>query len=174
MAWGYTAWNATGGINPACLEFYGLANGWKCLFGANMAPHVQTPLFVLNSKFDTWQAGAIVGANTSVEKADKPLQEFWLAYAAEMAANFTSLPSRHGGFLTNCPAHCQTGRATHGHDPAHRTPDPWQATTVNGIAMGRAFGQWYEHRAHGGTEPGFRWLAAATDQPTGNDTCGYW
>ena len=70
MAWGYVAWNATGGMNRACVEFYGKAEGWKCLFGANMAPHVQTPLFILNSKFDTWQAGAIIGANSSIEKAD--------------------------------------------------------------------------------------------------------
>lgn len=174
MAWGYTAWNASGGINKACLAKYGAAEGWQCLFGANLAPLVSVPLFVLNSKFDTWQAGAIIGANTSVQKSTKPVQDFWLAYVAEMSHDFTSLPPRHGGFLTNCPAHCQTGRASHGHDPAHRTPDPWTATTVNGTKMGEAFRQWYESRASGSTAAGYRWLAADSMFPSPPDTCGYW
>ena len=49
MQHGYTAWNATGGIDAGCLAEYGRADGWRCLFGANVAPHVKTPLFVLNS-----------------------------------------------------------------------------------------------------------------------------
>ena len=109
-------------------------------------------------------------------------------------SNFSALPEQHGGFLGNCPAHCQTGRASHGHDPAHRTPDPWEDTTINGTAMGKAFASWYAARAAeepqltaalsvgGGDEAtaatatagAFRWVAAATMVPTPPDTCGYW
>jgi hypothetical protein len=126
MAWGYTHWNASGRMNHACLVHYGAAAGWRCLLGANVAPHVKTPLFVLNSKFDTWQGGAIIAAATGyIGKENRTVQAFWLQYAADMVGNFSALPPQHGGFLGNCPAHCQTGRATHGHDPAHRNADPW-------------------------------------------------
>ena len=90
-----------------------------------------------------------------------------------MSRRFRALPPQHGGFLTNCPAHCQTGRANHGHDPAHRTADPWQLTTVNGTAMGDAFAQWYAARSGGDSAGGYRWLAAASTAPSASDTCGY-
>ena len=31
------------------------------------------------------------------------------AYGKQMVAGVTGLPGRHGAFLSNCPAHCQTG-----------------------------------------------------------------
>ena len=27
------------------------SEGWRCMFGAAVAPYIQTPLFVLNSKY---------------------------------------------------------------------------------------------------------------------------
>ena len=75
------------------------------------------------------------------------------------------------------PEHCQTGRATHGHDPAHRTANPWNLTTINGTSIGDAFAQWYAARSGGGASSSaarFRWVAAATTSPTPPDTCGYW
>jgi hypothetical protein len=176
MAWGYRNWNASGGINAGCLAHYGRADGWRCLLGANVARFVLTPLFVLNSKFDTWQAGAIIGAPPPgiITKVPQPVQAFWLRYSQQMVGNFSALPTRHGGLLTNCPAHCQTGRATHGHDPSHRTADPWNLTTVNGTAIGAAFGAWYHARASGSTDGMYRWVAADTVSPTPPDTCGYY
>jgi hypothetical protein len=39
------------------------SEGWRCMFGAAVAPYVKTPTFVLNSKYDTWQAKRIIGAD---------------------------------------------------------------------------------------------------------------
>ncbi len=190
MAWGYENWNSTNAVDADCSAHYGEKNAWRCLFGATVAQYVQTPLFVLNSKFDTWQASAIVGAPSPdvITQENRTVQQFWLQYAAAMVSNFSALPPQHGGFLTNCPAHCQSGRATHGHDPAHRTADPWNLTTINSISLGTAFKLWYEARtrtarAHdasrrGGSTDGdggeYRWIAAATTTPTAPDTCGYY
>lgn len=187
MAWGYENWNSTNAIDADCRAHYGEKDAWRCLFGATVAQHVQTPLFVLNSKFDTWQASAIVGAPSPgiITQENQTVQQFWLQYAAALVSNFSTLPSQHGGFLTNCPAHCQSGRATHGHDPTHRTADPWNLTTINSTSIGNAFKLWYDARSsttpapaqrRGNSRDGgeYRWIAAATTTPTTPDTCGYY
>ena len=106
------------------------------------------------------------------------MQAYWLRYAADMVSNFSALPPQHGGFLGNCPAHCQTGRANHGHDPAHRNADPWNGTTINSTSIGEAFGQWYAARSSSTSATAaageYRWVAAATTTPTPPDTCGYY
>ena len=72
MSWVYHTMDSTGAsVNQACVASmankYGSpkgnrSEGWRCMFGAAVAPFVQTPTFVLNSKYDTWQAAQIIGA----------------------------------------------------------------------------------------------------------------
>ena len=89
---GQTKWmvenfNSTGSINKGCLAKYngnGAGEAYKCFFGANVAPFVQTPLFVLNSKYDTWQGGAIIGANTTFDKLPANVRKFWESYGHQM------------------------------------------------------------------------------------------
>ena len=50
------------------------------MLGSLAAQYVETPLFVVNSKFDTWQEKAIIGVNCTVSKCPKPEQAFWAAY----------------------------------------------------------------------------------------------
>mmetsp|Transcript_55505 Transcript_55505/g.130988 ORF Transcript_55505/g.130988 Transcript_55505/m.130988 type:complete len:373 (+) Transcript_55505:1-1119(+) len=154
MEWGYAAWNSSGAINTACESHYGPAAGWHCFFGAAVAPFVSTPLFVLNSKYDTWQEAAIIGVNCSIAACPKAEQDFWVTYGHEMVGNLTALPSRHGAFLTNCPAHCQTGIAN------------WEKATINGVAMGQAFVTWYTQ--DGNVE---RWIEVCDVNVCKADTC---
>jgi hypothetical protein len=67
MEWGYKAWNSTGSGNTACERHFGSGNGWRCFFGQNVAEFVKTPMFVLNSKYDSWQGPAIIGCSEPVE-----------------------------------------------------------------------------------------------------------
>jgi hypothetical protein len=58
-----TGMNASGSSNAACEAHYNSAEagtGWKCLFGANVAPFVKAPMMVVNSKYDTWQVLVVV------------------------------------------------------------------------------------------------------------------
>lgn len=48
MKWVFDAMNASSSVNQQCLEAN--PNGTQCMFGADTAPYVETPLFVLNSK----------------------------------------------------------------------------------------------------------------------------
>lgn len=131
MEWGYAAWNSSASVNQRCLQhFGGPANGQHCMYGATVAQYIQTPVFALNSKYDTWQEKAIIGAPTTISGCNKTIQDYWVDYGHQMAGNASSLPAQHGAFITNCPAHCQTGTS------------PWNGTVVGGVTMEDAFGQW--------------------------------
>lgn len=144
MRWGYHAWNASASVNQKCLKSLGGGDGstgWQCMFGATAAQYVDTPLFVVNSKFDTWQKAAIIGVNcTKITECTAQQQAYWAAYGTKMVQLLHSMPPQHGAFVTNCQAHCQTG-----------TSSDWNGRTINGTVMGTAFGEWYADRTAKGT-----------------------
>jgi hypothetical protein len=171
--------NCSASVNQACLAAN--PNGTACMFGANTAPFVQTPLFVLNSKYDTWQAGGIIGAGkcgNNITSCSLPIQKFWAGYGNRMVAILKGLPPQHGGFLSNCQAHCQTGSGG------------WSSTTVDGTSMGDAFLGWHsstlaawdkQERSSGGMSvrvrrtvgnaTGHRYYETCDIKQCGTDTC---
>jgi hypothetical protein len=59
----FFAKNSSASVNQACLAHYGYAAGNECFYGGQVAPFVETPMFVVNSKFDTWQEASVVGVS---------------------------------------------------------------------------------------------------------------
>ena len=82
MRWGYQAWNSSASVNEHCAAANPGGNGYRCMFGSIAAGFVKTPMFVLNSKYDTWQEKAIIGANASMDKlnASSTSARFWVQY----------------------------------------------------------------------------------------------
>ena len=165
MQWGYSAWNASDGVNAACLAHYGPADAWHCMFGANVAPFVSTPMMIVNSKYDTWQEKAILGLDCTVGKCANGTEEaFWVNYGHAMVAALDAVPARHSAFLSNCPAHCQTG-----------TGGNWGKRTVNGTALGTAVAIWFnasisvDMTSTLASAP--RWVHRCDEQPCGSDVC---
>lgn len=112
MSWVFNAMNSSASVDQDCLAAN--PNGTVCMFGANTAPYVKTPLFVLNSKYDTWQGGGIIGAGgcvNNISNCSTAIQHFWVGYGNRMIVALESLPPQHGGFLSNCQAHCQVSAA---------------------------------------------------------------
>lgn len=166
--WGYTAWNASSSLNAGCLAHYGAEDGVACLYGANVAPFVQTPVLVVNSVFDTWaeistmglptsQCPGSVAANGTITLClpQFPAQEaFWLAFGEVLRSAAAALPPRHGVFLTNCPAHCQTGSGWA--DPSNGGDTP---------SLGEVVDLWWPLALQHGREPGWaapRFIASST------------
>lgn len=154
------AWNSSGSANAACAASFPAAEKWKCFFGQEAAKHVKTPLFVLNSKYDSWQGPAIIGCSTALKSCPPAAIKYWVDYGANMSTAARALPPQHGVFIANCRAHCQTGTAT-----------AWNGTTVDGTAMGEAFKKWYfqmEDNSSYATQTS-RWI----EECPGNDgSCG--
>ena len=130
-------------VNAACLAHFGAAGRVHCLYGATAARFVATPTLIVNSKYDTWQEVSIMGLNktdcpatvspagviTLCTPAHKDMAAFWVRYGDEMVAALAQLPPRFGAFLTNCPAHCETGTG-------------W-ANPAAGTTLGEAVTAWY-------------------------------
>jgi hypothetical protein len=55
--WGFNAWNASAALAPACLAALPAALQWRCIMPQYTARYVQTPLFALNSRYDSCQLG---------------------------------------------------------------------------------------------------------------------
>ena len=143
------------------------------MFGANTSMFVETPLFVLNSKYDTWQAGGIIGAGScgkNISNCSAKIQTFWGGYGQRMVSILQALPPQHGGFLSNCQAHCQTESA-----------GAWTSRTVDGMPMGEAVAGWYNAtmlaagagavRAGNHTAASHRYYEACDIRPCGTDRC---
>ena len=74
-----------------------------------------------------------------------------------MVAALDALPAQHGAFVSNCPAHCQTGSG-------------FDTRTVNGTLMKDAFVTWFKNTLTGGTSQQ-RWIARCDVEPCGSDQC---
>ena len=151
--WGFTAWNSSASINQKCLAAYSgssanASSAWVCFHGAVAAQFVTTPLFIANSKYDTWQERGVLGLNTTEctshvaldgtvtlcngTSPDARAQEkFWLAYGDAMVAALNDVSKRHAAFLVNCPTHCQSD------------PTGWRHPAFPGTQLGAAVKQWY-------------------------------
>jgi hypothetical protein len=107
MAWIFRAMNSSASVNQACLSAH--PDGTACMFGANTAPFVKTPLFVLNSKYDTWQAGGIIGAGkcgNNISSCSNGTKTFWAGYGDKMVETLVGLPPQHGTSYTNRVSVC--------------------------------------------------------------------
>lgn len=57
----YSLSNASAGVHPACLTHYhSSGDDWKCMFPLYETPFIQSPLFLTQSQYDSWQLGNIL------------------------------------------------------------------------------------------------------------------
>ena len=97
--------NMVNGINPDCLQDNREDNGGnKCMFGETVGKYVQTPMFILQSKYDSWQIQHVTGKKKDVEAINK-LGSI-LQSSIENIVNKSY--SRHGAHVDSCVHHCST------------------------------------------------------------------
>lgn len=124
----------SGNVDDDCLNDKSEDDQWQCFYGAIMAQYVQTPMFILNSKYDTWQQNAILnipcdGDITTCGDDDK---KAFVDYGRKMLDSLqNNLPDRHSAFVSNCPQHCQTGE------------NVWVTESIDSVAMGDAVTTWW-------------------------------
>lgn len=128
MVWVYHAMNASFGVNAACVSHYkalGLDDS-ACMFAEHTAPHVATPMFVLNSQYDSWQTANILGS-----KDPTAINAFGQTFRQRMA---NALGPQHSGFIDSCFHHCGN----------------WNTMPYKGYTQSTAFQQWYLAGSSGG------------------------
>lgn len=126
--------NATYGTNDACIAGEGAGNEWKCNMAPYIYPYITSPIFPLNSFYDSWQthciltAEPVVGVNVtnngncsaapgwsscasnpqSCSTAEMgPVNNFRAEFIASMNGSATAHKTGNGGFISSCFTHCE-------------------------------------------------------------------
>lgn len=124
-----------------------------CFFPQNIVEQIQTPIFLLNAAYDSWQVKNILAPGvadphgtwrdckldiTKCSEAQlKTLQEFRLQFLS--AAPAVGSSESRGMFLNSCYAHCQTG-----------TQETWlrdDSPLLDNKTIAKAIGDWYFDRS---------------------------
>ena len=101
IQWVYHMMNVTASLDQSCLAHYAPQMvPWKCMFAQYVLPFVETPVFMLQTIYDSWQMEQILVH----EGYEEPVREFaQLAFTATQSVNSYDW---HGGWLTGCYKHC--------------------------------------------------------------------
>jgi len=112
-------WNTTagGGTNKACLSAAAVGEEWKCLMAPYIAPYIQTPLYVMNSPFDSFSTSAILWAQcipapgiTCTSDQTDLLKEFHAQFKADIQESILGdeeQVARNGIYAPCCYVHEQ-------------------------------------------------------------------
>jgi len=119
MRWVFEYMNSTVGVNQGCVSSE--SEPWRCIFAQYSSKYLQTPTFMLNSEYDSWQLG------NDLDSTDPKLVN---AYGNMLTANVTKYflaSGRNSGLLDSCYHHC----------------GGWNGPKVNGDSEATAFSKWY-------------------------------
>lgn len=182
--------NSTHGVNDACIAGEAAAP-WHCNMAQYTYKYIKSPIFPLNSLYDSWQSGCIMTAepvalpnNTAANGncsavpgwaacADNPescttaqmpaYNTYRAAFINDMNATVTAQLMGNGGFLVSCHTHCEAQSSA------------WNTFAIGGVTMQQAVTAWMNS---GGEEPAaefFHWdcqYNVATSPHNCNPTCG--
>jgi hypothetical protein len=99
MQWAFNAFNATGGLNVDCVASMasrGTAN--LCMFAEHTAPFVHTPLFVLQSEYDSWQRYFVIDTMGEAQHLGDNI-------TSRLIANTIAPHPDNGAFISACGYH---------------------------------------------------------------------
>ena len=157
LKWVFATMNATAGINQDCVASKQTGGpstdspSYLCMFAEHTAPFTHTPLFPLQSEYDSWQTGHVLyypntGADVSVLGAN---------ITRRLHANLLGPHRRSGAFLDSCWHHCGM----------------WGSIRIGGDLVATAFQKWYDGLGRPGEEKVPKQTTWVQGQPYKCDKC---
>ena len=136
-----TTQNVTSGVNQDCVAAHSkTGDEWMCMFAEHGSPFIKTPIFILQSQYDSWQTGHVLGPNAT----DDLINQMGKNITQRLNENLFIHP-QHSGFVDSCHHHCGM----------------WaQLQPVNGDQQPEAFFKWYYNLTATITKP--YWYQADT------------
>jgi hypothetical protein len=121
LKWTYNIQNATAGINQDCVAAHAATSDeWKCMFAEHSADHIRSPMFAMQSQYDSWQTGNVQGrASTQVMGNN---------ITARIQSDLMAHNNESGAFLDSCHHHCGA----------------WNTIRIDGDLVSTAIQKWYE------------------------------
>jgi hypothetical protein len=151
--------NSRYGVNQNCLDAMGHYNP-LCFFPENSLQYMRTPLFILNSGYDSWQTNFIWftpngakpmdagwhGCAQFISQCNQSQLQLMDHYHAKFVAKLkpmTDPSSPHGGFVESCMSHCQgfyTGASrNYNHMSAYTTFAQWYDGNITAKAVDQPY-----------------------------------
>ena len=145
--------NVSRGVNAACTATAARGEEWKCFMAQYTLPHVETPYYIVNSFYDEWQWGAVLGmpwktcgqppkhssparpgcARTLPPACPLPARNALEQLRAHMIGNQSQSSNAHSSaFLYSCNTHC--GQFSH--------DDRWGTLAVKSKSLRTSFTGW--------------------------------
>jgi len=154
----FTFQNSTGGVHQGCIAA-NPGNEQICIFAENTFPYIQTPIFPLNSMYDTWQLACIVTSTINPEACSafpewtacmsnpeacnstqvEYLNQFHNTFLTRFVTNPTFGSANNGAFLDSCLGHCEADP----YDISGINVNDWSSMTIAGVDATTAVGNWY-------------------------------
>jgi hypothetical protein len=139
--------NVSGSVNAGCMAAATKGEEWKCFMAQYTLPHIKTPHYIVNSFYDAWQWGAVLGMPATCRGAGcaskMPAACPTAAHDAleQLRANMIGNQSRgsnaqSSAFLYACNTHC--GQFSH--------DDRWGTLAIKGQSLRTSFTQWLTGR----------------------------
>ncbi|CAK9004260.1 Pectin acetylesterase 5 [Durusdinium trenchii] len=122
LKWTFHIQNATAGIDSKCVAKH-TNEEWKCMFAEHAAEHIQTPVFAMQSVYDSWQVGHVegTGGSTKTQMLGKNITE-------RLVKNLLGKNPKSGAFLDGCYHHCGA----------------WNLIRIDGDLVSTAIQKWYD------------------------------
>ena len=137
IQWVYHFSNASSGINEDCVAAASQSmemDDWKCMFAEHVSPYVHTPMFVLQSEYDSWQTSNVlkpsrISALISDDDVDhdQAINILGKNITARLESNLFHVHPKSGGFVDSCHHHCGA----------------WGQIVIDGDTVAQAFSKWY-------------------------------
>lgn len=130
LKWTFTIQNATEGVHQDCVAAH-QGEEWKCMFAEHASEHIKSPIFAMQSQYDSWQTGHVQGTGGAAKTQDLGNNITMRVQTMLMAKNPES-----GAFLDSCHHHCGA----------------WNSISIDGDLVSEAIQTWYNGIGHAGSK----------------------
>jgi len=148
--------------NTQCLAAYPATQSWKCLMAPYVLPHIETPLYIINSQVDLWSTEFILGLHCAgwpspggggaawppnCSSSETAAINLWrTGFQAAIAPLFEK--ARSGAYIDTCLVHSQNVDYCYSQPGnVHGNCVGWNSFLVLGRTPQQAFSEYYFNRS---------------------------
>jgi len=128
--WTFHIQNASSGINQRCLAQHANEE-WRCMFAEYAAEFMHSPVFALQSMYDSWQTAHVQGTGGAAKT-----QVLGKNITERLLKSLLAKNPRSGAFLDSCWHHCGS----------------WNSIRIDGDLVSVAVEKWYHGLGRAGNK----------------------
>ncbi|CAE6923365.1 PAE5 [Symbiodinium natans] len=128
--WTFHIQNASSGVNQRCLEQH-VKEEWRCMFAEYAAEFLRTPVFALQSMYDSWQTTHVQGTGGVSKTAILGMN-----ITERLKNKLLGKNPESGAFLDSCLHHCGA----------------WNSIRIEGDLVATAVERWYSGLGRAGSK----------------------